>query len=153
MSFDPESFKHAEIEESMDTEIVPPDEGVYEGSVDRWDIKGGTSQKGNDWARLDITWELDDADGSQKAKTGRDKITARQSIFLDLNEQGGIDTGKGRNVQLGRLREALGLNEGKFAFDMLDGQQAKLQVGHTETQNGNIMPEVRRVAHINAEVS
>lgn len=152
MSFDPESFKHVEIDESMDTEIIPPDEGVYMASIDRWNIIGGTSQKGNDWARLDITWELDDADGTQQAKTGRDKITARQSIFLDLTDQGAIDTGKGRNVQLGRLRSALGLNEGKFSFDMLDGQQAQVLVTHVETSNGNTMPEVKRVASMSESV-
>lgn len=152
MSFDPEQFKHVEIEGSMDTEIIPPDEGVYTATVDNWNVTGGTSQKGNDWARLDVTWELDDADGTQQAKTGRDKITARQSIFLDLTDEGNIDTSKGRNVQLGRLREALGLNDGRFAFDMLDGQQAKVLTENVETTNGNTVPNVRKVANVSADV-
>lgn len=152
MSFDPEAFKHTEIDDSMDTEIIPPDEGVYTAKVDRWNIEGGTSQNGFNWARLDVTWELDDADGSQQQKTGRDKLTGRQSIFLDLTEDGQIDTGKGKNVQLGRLREALGLNEGKFAFDMLDGQQAQVLTENRETQNGNMVTNIRKVASLSENV-
>lgn len=152
MSFDPEAFKHVTIEESLDTEIVPPDEGVYGASVRDWNLNGGTSEKGNDWARLDVIWELEDPDGSQKQKTGRDTVTARQGIFLDLTDDGQLDTAKGRNVNLGRLREALGLNDRAFSFDMLDGQKAKVQVRHRTTDNGTFA-EVRNVAHVDADVS
>lgn len=152
MSFDPEAFKHVTFEEPLDTEIVPPDEGVYNAKVYNWDLRGGTSEKGNDWAMLQITWELEDQDGSQAQKTGRDTVTARQSLFLDLTDDGKMDTSKGQNVRLGRLREALGLNDRPFSFDMLMGQQAKVNVRHRETDNGTF-PEVNNVAHISENVS
>jgi hypothetical protein len=51
--------------------------------------------------------------------------------MLDLNESGtGMDTGKGKNVTLGRLREALGLNQPgtPFSFRQLIGRAAKISV-------------------------
>lgn len=154
MSFDPEQFKHMEFDtgEGLSTEIIPPDEGVYNATVYNWNLQSGTSQNGNDWARLDITYELEDADGSQKEKTGRDRITARQGVFLDITDNGNLDFSKGRNIQLGQILEATGLNGGKFTFDMLEGKPVKVLVRHRDTDNGT-MAEVRRVAHPQADVS
>jgi len=148
MSFDPEQFKNAEFDvgEGLSTEIIPPDEGVYSATIYNWNVAGGTSQKGNDWVRLDITYSLDDPDGSQKEKTGREYITARQGVFLDLTDGGALDFSKGRNIQLGQVLNATDLNGGQFTFAMLEGKPVQVLVRHRETENGT-MAEVRKVAH------
>lgn len=151
MSFDPENFLHMEIEDSNATEIVPPDEGVYEAIVDNINARQFTNKNEEISTVLEIDWELMDPDGSQQEKTGRDKITARQGIFLDLTEDGRIDTSEGRNVQLGRLREALGMNEGRFSFADLKGQQAKVLVQHRTTDNGTF-PDVKKVASMSEDL-
>jgi len=157
--FDPERFKHGQFDigEGLSTEIIPPDEGVYNAKISNWNLVGGTSQVredgsgGNDWLRLDITYELEDPDGSQKEKTGRDPVTARQGLFLDLTDSGDLDFNQGRNVRLGQLLEACELNSGTFAFNMLDGKPVKVLVRHRTTDNGR-MAEVNRVAHPRADV-
>ena len=55
--------------------------------------------------------------------------------------------GKGKNVALGRLREALGQNTpGKpWSFGMLVGQVAKVAVKHRITDAGDTFAEVKRV--------
>jgi hypothetical protein len=67
--------------------------------------------------------------------------------MLDLTEEGMLATGKGRNVLLGRLREATGLNQSgePFAFPMLTGRPAKVQVAH-RLYEGQIYAEVKGTA-------
>lgn len=61
-------------------------------------------------------------DDGIKAALGRDKVTARMSIWLDVNDSGQIDAGKGKNVGLGQLRAALGQNdEAGWTFARLPG--------------------------------
>ncbi len=76
---------------------------------------------------LDITWAIDDA--GVKEETGLDAPTCRQSVFLEL-ENGLLDMREKKNVPLGRLREALGLNDPDkpFSFNDLVGQPAIVRI-------------------------
>jgi len=76
---------------------------------------------------LDITWAIDDA--GVKEETGLDSPTCRQSVFLELKE-GILDMSDKKNVPLGRLREALGLNDPDkpFSFNDLVGQPAIVRI-------------------------
>lgn len=128
--FSPEQFLDTQITESNATEFVPIPVGEYLGVADKVDVK--------QWAKKDdpsvcglklvITWGLDDA--GLKELLNREKISVRQDIMLELTESGGLDMGKGRNVGLGRLREAVGLNTPgqAFSFSMLPGRMAKVLV-------------------------
>ena len=61
-------------------------------------------------------------DDNVKASLGRDKVTARMTIWLDLDGSGHMDSGKGKNVALGQLREAVGQNsEAGWTFSRLPG--------------------------------
>jgi hypothetical protein len=62
--------------------------------------------------------------------------------MLDLDPNGGLDMAEGKNVGLGRLREALGLNDPteSFSFNMLPGRMAKVRVGHREDSRD---PEIK----------
>jgi hypothetical protein len=48
-------------------------------------------------------------DGVRK-ELGRDKVLVPKNIWLDQTESGTLDTGDGKNVDLGRLLAAAGLN-------------------------------------------
>jgi hypothetical protein len=139
-----------QFSEGNSTVSVPVPEGEYTAVVDKepeirqWTGRRDPTQTG---LVLDITWNIDDA--QVREELGRDKVTCRQSIMLELNANGGIDTGKGRNVQLGRLRDAVNLNEsGKpFSFRMLAGQVAKIAVKH-RIDNDAVYAEVKGVARL-----
>jgi hypothetical protein len=130
-TFDAQSFLDATVTASNDTKVIPVPIGEYMGIIDKvnprpWQSKDG-SQSG---IALDVTWTVEDA--AVKQQLGRENVTCRQGIMLDLTPQGGLDLAKGKNIGLGRLREAVGKNqEGEaFAFSMLPGLSAKISVTH-----------------------
>ena len=147
--FNPEQFLDMQVTESNDTKTIPVPVGEYTAVAEevkcrQWQSKQDPSKSG---LTLDITWSVDDA--AVKELLGRDKVTVRQGIMLDITDSGGLDMGKGRNVGLGRLREATGLNvPGQpFAFPMLEGQVAKIKVTH-RLHEGNTYDEVKQVARL-----
>lgn len=118
--FDPEAFLNETIEGANDTQYQTVPAGEYTGMIEKIDMpQGRTTKDGNPIYPLDIMWVLLDED--LKASLGRDKIIVRQSVFLDITEAGGLDMGKGKNVPLGKLREALGLNSSGFSLRQLSG--------------------------------
>ena len=109
-TFDPASLFDSTTTEVNDTKILPIPEGEYLAVIESAEVKTWASRDGlSSGLRLDVTWLIDDE--AAKTATGRDKLTVRQGVMLDLNEAGnGLDMGKGKNVALGRLREATDLN-------------------------------------------
>lgn len=147
--FSPDQFLDMQVTDANDTKIVPVPVGEYnavisEVKVVSWQKKDDPSVAG---LKLQITWELDSPE--VKALLQRDKVTVRQDQMLDLTESGGLDMGKGRNVGLGRLREATGLNTPgqPFSFTMLTGRMAKVSIKH-RVDGDTIYSEVKGVAKI-----
>ena len=145
--FNPEQFLDQQFTEANDTKLVPVPVGEYtaiagEVKCRQWQSKADPSKSG---LTLDITWEIDDS--AVKELLGRDKVTVRQGIMLDLTDSGTMDMGKGRNVGLGRLREALNLNQPgqAFSFSMIPGRLAKVAVTH-RIDGENIYAEVKSLA-------
>lgn len=128
--FDPNQFLDMQFTEANDTVIINPDDGEYQAQIEKidfrpWQSKSDPSKAG---LALDITWELQSEAARQK--TGRDKVTVRQGLMLDMLSNGGFDMGKGKNIGLGRLREAVGQNvSGRpWTPSQLIGQMAKVLV-------------------------
>lgn len=132
-TFDPDSFLDATLPGANSTkrELIPA--GVYRASVGKLEVKNGVVQKdgpnfGKPWVALNIQWWVEDQPiNSQLDQT---KITVFDSVFLELDDNGRPAMGKGKNVQLGRLREALGLNEGPVQFRAFEGRPATINVIH-----------------------
>jgi len=150
MMFDPQSFLDQEIQGENSTVAVPCPAGDYTAIVDKinlrqWQKKDDPSVSG---ITLEVFWSID----SQEVREllGREKVLVKQGIMLDLTEAGGIDMGKGRNVSLGKLRQALDLNNAgqAFSFNTLPGRVAKVKVTHRPDQVDpeKIYPEVTMVA-------
>lgn len=138
--FDPDNFLNQETNEETSTEYTPIPEGEYQAVVD--EVKG---RQTDDYTVLDVTWRLDkpeDEDAHGK--------TVRQSIFLDLTESGGIAGGKGKNVQLGRLRAAVNQNQPgqNWAPSHLLGQVALVSVKNVPSKkdDGAIYSNIKGVA-------
>lgn len=147
--FDPEQFLNMQVTESNDTKTIPVPVGEYTAVAEevkcrQWQSKQDPSKSG---LTLDITWSIDDS--TVKELLGRDKVTVRQGIMLDLTDSGGLDMGRGRNIGLGRLREALNLNTPgqPFSFSMVAGRIAKVSVSH-RIDGENIYAEVKGVAKL-----
>lgn len=148
MSFDAQSFLDATVTSASDTKIIPVPVGEYMGIVDKvsprqWQSKDGTKSG----IALDIIWLVEDA--GVKQLLGRETVTCKQGIMLDLTANGGLDLSSGKNVGLGRLREAVGKNdEGQpFAFSMLPGLSAKIAVTH-RMSDVDTFAEVKSVARL-----
>ena len=103
--FDPEAFLNTDIEGSCATSFSPiPD---HEALLV---VKKVEPKASGDYAILDVTFLVDSDEAREE--TGQDEPTVRVGIFLDIDDNGMLDLGKGKNVQLGRLRAALGQNDG-----------------------------------------
>lgn len=148
VSFDPAVFLNQQFEGANDTKITPCPVGEYPALSDKvdvvkWQKKDDPSTNG---LKLVILWDIQD-DGV-KQLLGRDKVLVPQDVMLDLTDTGELDMGSGKNVRLGRLREAVNLNTPgqPFSFGALRGQLAKVNVSHrTGKSPEDIFSEVDRV--------
>ena len=147
--FNPDQFLDMQTTEANDTTLVPVPVGEYiaiasEVKARQWTKKDDPSVSG---LALDVVWEIDDA--GVKALLGRDKVTVKQGLMLDLTESGGLDMGKGKNVGLGKLREALGLNTPGQAFspNMIVGRPAKVRIDH-RVDKDTIYADVKAVTKL-----
>lgn len=150
--FDPNQFLDQQFTDANDTKSIPVPAGefiavVEETKINTWQAKDDPSKSG---LKLQIQWSVDDE--GVKATVGRDKVTVRQEIMLDLTDSGTLDFGRGKNIRLGKLRDALGLNTPgqPFAFSMLAGRVARITVGHTPNpkEPGEVYTNVTAVARM-----
>lgn len=148
MSFDPNTFLNTTVEGELDTRTIPCPVGEYNAISDKVDVKQWSSKDGSSSGlKIVILWDVQDE--NVKQLVGRDKILVPQDIMLDLTEEGGLDMGKGKNIGLGRVREALDMNKPgePFAISNMAGRLALVTVSHRPGQNPeDIFHEVKRVA-------
>lgn len=142
-AFNPDSFMNASVTDANDTQYVPVPEGEFQATVDKVEAK----VVGQDTPRpiINVTWKT--SDPAAQNVTGRAENSVRQTIWLDVTESGGLDFGKGKNIGLGKLREALGQNKPgqSWAPGMLVGGVAKIKVKHSIDKRDGVT--------VNAEVS
>lgn len=145
-AFDPATFMNAEHDQAMDTKIMPCPAGEYLAIADKVDIKPWAKRDGSaSGLKVTILWDIQD--DNVKELVERDKVLVPQDQLLDLTDDGNLDFGKGKNVGLGRIREALELNTPgePFSFSMIQGRMGKVKVAH-RVDGEDIYHEVRGVA-------
>lgn len=149
-AFNPELFLNTQATEANSTEFVLVPQGEYVGIIDAisadsfksFDIKRGENA-GKKAYRLDLKILLNDESGQLKELLGRPaSVTA--GIMLDIKPDGTLEFGKGRNVNLGRLREAVNQNASgrPWSFGSLAGQPVKVKVVH-DTYDGKQVVNVK----------
>lgn len=132
--FNPEQFMEAAIQGANDTKITPCPVGEWHGQVEKVEAKAqpinNGERAGEVLAKFLVYWEI--MDEEPRRQTGREKVRVRQEILLDLTDEGMIDMGKGKNVRLGKFREAVGLNDPNVAFNPMQsvGRTGVVVVGH-----------------------
>lgn len=118
-TFDSETFMNREVTGVLETRYPTIPEGTYPGMIDSVRVHEETSAKGT-FHICDIQWLMHDE--GLKAKMETDRILAKQSIFLDVDSNGAILFGPGKNIKLGQVREAVKQNDGKsWSFNRLVG--------------------------------
>jgi hypothetical protein len=142
-SFDLNSFQGASFEGAGDTRRLRIEPKEYPAIV-----VGPFGEQGRTRLRtekqyliLDIVWQPDDE--AQKAALGLEKLpTVRQSLFLDLTPQGGLDMGPFKNGDLNRLREIWNLNDPQKPWKFADfvGRPARIKVEHRPNEKDPANP-------------
>jgi len=146
MSFDPNTFLNATFDETNDTKVIPVPAGEYLALAEKVDVKSWSSKDGSSSGiKLEIVWDI--LDDNVKALLGRDTVKCNQQQMLDLTDTGALDFGKGKNVGLGRIREALDMNTPgqPFSFGMIQGRMAKVVVSH-RVAGEDIYAEIKKIA-------
>jgi len=144
--FNVAEFMNESIDGVLDTKIDPIPEGEHMAQIGTGekdiDVSSGISPKNNKpWLRLDMM--LDFTDPNLATLLKREKVRGRYSIMLDLNEAGKLDTRPQRNVNLGKLRDAVSQNRaGAWNFNMLKGQPIKVKIKQKQLDSGDTVSEV-----------
>lgn len=158
MAFDAKAFMEQKVATANATERELVPEGDFRFMIDAgegWiEFDSGTIGKGEragqPWVKATIRCLLQDE--AVKAELGRQKVTVRKQVFVDVDSTGQIATGKGVNVELGQLREALGQNDPKkpWDFSKLEGAGPFLgQVKHQPNdKGGQPYVNIERVAKV-----
>lgn len=148
-TFDASNFLNTTYTTATATAYVPVPEGVHNAIVGQIDVREGKGKDNKPYYQLIVPFLIDSAE--VRELLSRDEVKMTHRIFLDV-ENGVLATGPGRNVQLGRLREALGCNdEGQeFTLSMLTGKAAKVSVkhrAHTE-RAGEVVAEIDEIGSL-----
>lgn len=124
--FNASTFLNQSVTGPLSTKIPVVPAGDYRAKISKLEPQAGTDKIG---PLLRVVWEL--VDTGELAAIDRERATVRQDIFLDMDDsQENLDAGEGKNVGLGRLFEALGMNDGGAAIGNLMGQVAYIKVAH-----------------------
>lgn len=113
---------------STKTDPLPADDWI--ARIDKVEARKLDGKDGkDDRVILTVFWAITESDKLMALDPPRDSFTVRQDIWLDLDSRGAVATGKGQNIGLGRLYEALGMNEGSRNIRSLAGNVAVIKTG------------------------
>ena len=119
-------------------------------SKDKVDERTGQLKSGIKYS-ITLTVEVPEA---ERTRIGLDKtsLEMKDSIMLELNDAGGIDTGAGKNGALRRYRDATDTNKPGVSFSarQLIGKPVCVRLAHREWPpgSGDLFEEVKGVAKL-----
>lgn len=122
--FDPIAFLNDDLEENA-TSRLPNPEGEVIGQITKLNKVGGKSKDGNEWHKLNASVEITDPEYLAQVTGSPEKVVMTLGIMLEMNGNQ-IATGPNKNVRLGKLREACGVNGKPLAALM--GQMVKVTI-------------------------
>lgn len=147
--FDPAQFVDMEITGALEKRPPLP-EGDYTAMIGEvtcvpWASKTDSSKSG---MRYVVPLKIQVPPDTKAAlKLSTDVIQLTDSIMLDMNEQGGIDTSPGRNNSLRKYREALDQNKPgePWSARRMQGQPILVKIKH-DMYEGEVQERVGGVA-------
>src|SRR6478735_2962768 len=118
MHFNPQAFMEATIQGALDTRRVPCPQGDFPGVIEKIEPKSGENKQGErvgqTWAALEVTYKLEHPEIT--SVTGLPFALSRQCVMIDITDEGGMDRSKGKNIRVGKLREACNENDAGKPF-------------------------------------
>jgi len=161
MAFDANAFMAQEVDEGLSTVIEQVPEGDYRAMIGDFDsesgfrtftAKPGSRNEGKEFTIFQPPFVLQDDPrlaAVKQARGGNDVSVTHKGMFLDLTDSGSLDTANGRNVDLGRLRDAVGQNNQKgWKFSNLIGAgPVMVRVIHEGDQN-DPMKKYARISRV-----
>lgn len=150
-NFDPDQFMNTTVEGELDTKRPVAPAGQYPGQIAKVTPRSGTIRNGENagktWASLNLQIEL--LDEALKQELNQDKVFVFHNVFLDLDDNENLDLRPGKNVALGKVRSAVGQNDGSaWSPSMLVGQPVLADV--TVGINPKTQDETNNVAAVAA---
>lgn len=149
MSFDPTLFLQQGQKGVANSTFVPQcPPGDYSGVIDSLKAEQFPGVKDPSKTYTKVKFGIAVQDPGVQALLKRDKIVVFHDFLLEMTEDGsGIDMGEGKNVGLGRIREATGLNTPgqEWNFGMFVGRPLKVHIEH-EVYNGEAYAKATKVA-------
>lgn len=147
MAFNPDIFLTQAVTGSNAEERIPHPEGQdFPGQIKDLKIDSGTNKdSGRQWAK--VTAQIEALDRQALADVGLEECVVHYPFFLDLTDEGGLDMGVNRNVGLGKIRAACGMNseDEEFSLIQLKGQRVSYSIVHKLNQNNEPRAEVSSV--------
>lgn len=120
VSFDPDVFMQQTIDSPLETEFRMVPEGEYTMTIDdfdssaieeiKFDYKKGP-RAGTPGSMTKFTCPFVVQDDKVKQELNRQKVVVSKQLILDIGDDGGLDFGTNKNVDLGRIRAAVGQND------------------------------------------
>ena len=138
-AFDPTSFLAATTSEAGSTRLDPIPMGEYAAVIDNLEWREAETKNGTRKI-MRVIWRITDDD--LRVQLDRDNINVRQDIWLDETRDGQLDYSKGKNIGIGRLREALGQNQpgAPWTLNMLVGAgPALITVTERPADSGDVV--------------
>ena len=133
--FDSEAFLDANTTDTEgSTTLLPIPPGTYNAIISEVKARPWSSEKGSGMS-LDISYEIVDDGGKIEQEIGR-KPVVTQGYFLDLKD-GKMDFSAGKNVQLNRVRDAVGQNVPGQAWKATNMKGQALQIVVTNSPDKN----------------
>lgn len=150
--FDPNAFLSQKIGEKLDTVVIPCPPGSYVGVISKVDIRSWVKKDDPtiNGVNLDVLVKLNSSTPGNEdilEECGVEEIMVKGGIRLDINDEGtGLAKGKGKNVPLGKLLEAVGLNDGDAELNELINQPILVKVVQEEV-DGELYAKVSKFAN------
>ena len=159
MQFDPQAFLDLPVEEAFERRPPLPATDytavIQDVQARQWQSKDKYNADGSPKTGIayDVTLSLQIPLAVRESLGLKiDALTLKDSIMLDLNDQGGLDTAPGANRQLRNYREALDMNKPGVPFRAreMSGRMVLVRVKHEEypVGSGNIQERVAGVAKV-----
>lgn len=145
-SFDPQAFLDLPIDQAFERRPPLPVKDypaiIQDVTARPWQSKDKYNADGSPKAGIayDVSLQVQiPLDVKDQLGLKTETMQMKDSIMLDLNEQGGLSTEPGANRQLRQYREALDMNKPGVTFRARDmiGRTVLLRIKHEEYQ-GNI---------------
>lgn len=156
MQFDPSAFLDLPVDQAFERRPPLPVKDypaiIQDVTARQWQSKDKYNADGSPKTGIayDVSLSLQiPLDVKDQLGLKTDTLTLKDSIMLDLNDQGGLSTEPGANRQLRQYREALDMNKPGVAFRARDmiGRMVLVRIKHEEYQ-GNIQERPAGVAKL-----